>query len=201
MKRGIKRDKQGRFARVLVTVRGTAIAAMCYGAFVGGFVLYKQANTSETFSVGPEQAQAASSEIFPIGETKEYDPCELADVLCEDELPKPENEVERLIFETFPEDPETALAIAKAESRMDSRAMGWNCRYGGVSMACKPEDRGKAWSVDCGLYQLNRLGQSCPPETFDISHNITKAREMYERRGWKPWVAYTSGKYLKYLSQ
>lgn len=198
MRKNTKRDRRGRFARVQATIRGTAIAAMCYGTFVGGFVLYRNATTSETITV---TASAASGETFPIGETKEYDPCELDSVVCESERPEPQNEVERLIFETFPEDPETALAITKAESGMNSLAIGWNCRYGGVSMACKPEDRGKAWSVDCGLFQLNRMGQACPPETFDIAKNIAAAREMYDKRGWKPWVAYTGGRYERYISR
>jgi hypothetical protein len=56
-------------------------------------------------------------------------------------------------------------------------------------MACKPEDRENAWSVDCGLMQINVKGKECPSELLDIKTNILKAYAMYKRRLWSPWVA------------
>lgn len=104
------------------------------------------------------------------------------------------------VREVFAADPETAVAVFRAESGLRPSAMGWNCRYGKVSQACKPEDRAQAWSVDCGVAQLNFAGTVCPPEAFDATWNIQKAYEWkYKPHGWQPWSAYNSGKHLAFL--
>jgi hypothetical protein len=82
-----------------------------------------------------------------------------------------------------------AINVAKNESGWRHDAQGWNCFYDGESKACKREDRGEAWSVDCGIMQINVKGKVCPVELFDIKVNIAKALAMYERRAWSPWVA------------
>ena len=87
--------------------------------------------------------------------------------------------------------------VAKNESGWRHDAMGWNCRYDGKSQACKPQDRKNAWSVDCGLMQINVRGTECPKELFDIKVNISKAVAMYERRSWSPWVAAKNLGYVK----
>lgn len=88
-----------------------------------------------------------------------------------------------------PEKQFQALNVAKNESGLRVDAMGYNCRYGEYSQACKAEDRHRAWSVDCGLFQINVIGKTCPTELFDPKVNIEKAVKMYNSRGWKPWVA------------
>ena len=82
-----------------------------------------------------------------------------------------------------------SLLVAKHESGWRYNAQGWNCLYDGVSAPCKVQDRSNAWSVDCGIMQINVRGTVCPVELFDIKTNISKAVAMYEHRKWSPWVA------------
>lgn len=112
----------------------------------------------------------------------------------------PPGEVENKILAYFKDDYQTAKAVFTAESKLDQYAQGWNCRYNGKSAACKPEDRGNAWSVDCGLAQINVAGKTCPKELFDIDENLKVARKKYDARKWQPWCAYSNGSYLAYLN-
>lgn len=89
-----------------------------------------------------------------------------------------------------------ALHIAKNESGYRKNAVGYNCIYDGKSQACKKEDRNLAWSVDCGVMQINVKGTVCPQELFNPFKNIDKAYSMYEKRGFQPWV---SAKLLGYV--
>lgn len=115
-----------------------------------------------------------------------------------DTLASPQG-IEEKIKSTFPEEPEIALAVAKGESGLHTDAIGYNCRYNGLSQSCKPEDLENAWSVDCGLYQINRLGKTCPTELFNPDTNLKEARAKYEHRGWTPWVAWNNGQYKNHL--
>jgi len=101
----------------------------------------------------------------------------------------------RIVKEFFVDDYTTALAVFIGESGLNPKAMGWNCQYGDVSKACAKGDRHTAWSVDCGLTQLNIIGQTCPDWTFNPRENLKAARAKYDRRGWQPWVAHWSGGY------
>jgi hypothetical protein len=107
--------------------------------------------------------------------------------------------VESCVRYYFPQNYDVALAIAKAESSLNPTAINYNCRYNGVSTFCKKGDEINAWSVDCGIYQINTKGRVCPVDMFDIKNNIEQARKMYEARGWQPWVAYSGQHYKKYL--
>lgn len=87
-----------------------------------------------------------------------------------------------------------AISVAKNESGWRKDAKGWNCHYldengKQYSDACKIEDRPKAWSVDCGIMQINVNGQVCPEKLLTIKHNVNKAYAMYKTRKWNPWVA------------
>lgn len=87
-----------------------------------------------------------------------------------------------------------ALQVAKNESGWKHNAMGWNCHYYDengkrYSAACKKEDRVNAWSVDCGIMQINTAGKVCPEELFDIKVNLTRALAKYEHNRWNQWVA------------
>lgn len=106
-----------------------------------------------------------------------------------------------LVKEYFPEDTETAISVFKAESGLNPRQQGWNCRYGKESKSCKPQDRSKAWSIDCGLAQINIVGKlECPAYSLDPRWSLAAARKKYDRNGWSPWVAYTQGKNSQHLS-
>lgn len=106
--------------------------------------------------------------------------------------------IEAKILEAFDGD-KVAVAVAKSESGLDPNAKGYNCRYGNRSTSCKPEDRHKAWSVDCGVYQINTLAKECPDHLMDVDTNIRIAKEMQSKRGWNPWVGYWNGQWKNHL--
>jgi hypothetical protein len=69
---------------------------------------------------------------------------------------------------------------------------------------CTRDNRGlnRNGSVDIGLAQINwRPGN--PYHTFeqlqDCKYNLDVALDMYKRRGFQPWYAYTKGAYLKHM--
>lgn len=103
------------------------------------------------------------------------------------------SEIIKIIAETFEDEGKQviyqAISVAKNESGWRHDAIGYNCHYEGKSAACKVEDRSNAWSVDCGLMQINVRGQTCPVELLQVRPNIERAYEMYKRRAWQPWVA------------
>lgn len=95
--------------------------------------------------------------------------------------------VEELVVEIFGNSSATALKVFKGESGLRADAKGWNCYYGDVSKACAKQDRHKAWSVDCGVAQINVRGQECPDDLMDARKNLERAKSMFDRRGWCPW--------------
>ena len=97
-------------------------------------------------------------------------------------------------------DPNLFIAIAMAESGLEPTAKNWNCWYGKVSRSCDKGDRGNAWSVDCGIMQLNFKGLHCPEWTYDVHQNIEKAIEKYHIEGLNAWSVYKNKTYMKYLS-
>lgn len=110
----------------------------------------------------------------------------------------PEPTVEDKIKEYFPRNWKTMIAIAHAESHMSMDAVGYNCMYNGVSKACKKEDRHKAWSIDCGLLQINTKSKTCPKETID--QHLQRAAALSRVQGLKAWVTYNTGAHEKYLA-
>lgn len=124
-----------------------------------------------------------------------------------------QSKVADLIREIFTEEPEKAVAVFRAESGLRPQAQGYNCYYYNdagqrYSTACEPADRANAWSVDCGIAQLNVAGNVCPAEYFDPKWNIEKALEwkyLPNKRaggtGWGPWVAEAKGRHLQFLAQ
>ena len=108
---------------------------------------------------------------------------------------------------TFKEEPDTAIAIFRAESGLRPEAQGWNCYYNGESKPCAEGDRDKAWSTDCGIAQLNFPGSVCPAESFNEDWNIAKAYEwkyLPNKKaggtGFRAWSVYNSGRYLAFLT-
>ena len=99
----------------------------------------------------------------------------------------------------------TAYAVAQAE-------LGWN-------RADWPTYVNKS-SVECsvGVYQINLAKDHCngkwvhaskvPGKTMeekiewlqDPINNIKIAKQIFDASGWSPWSAYTSGRYLEFLS-
>lgn len=107
------------------------------------------------------------------------DLCTLADVVCSNE------DITSMIQAMFPEDPETAVAIAKAESGMRAHAIGVN-RNG---------------TKDAGLYQINDIHGYSLDERLNPYENVKIARKLYDKHGWTCWSAYTNKSYQKFLIQ
>lgn len=107
------------------------------------------------------------------------------------------------ILGVFGEDGEEMLATLIAESGLNPEAKGWNCTYPEngqmISRACNPEDRPRAWSVDCGVAQLNFSGTECPKESFDPVWSVDMAFKKFQRQGWGAWVANARGLHEKYM--
>lgn len=99
---------------------------------------------------------------------------------------RPQITIEEKIRQAFPEDPDTAYAIAQAESSL-------------LADAVNPEKhRGCIGSY--GLFQIACVHNTQDPEQLkDVDFNIKKAREIYDQYGWKPWGAYSDKRYLEFL--
>jgi hypothetical protein len=102
--------------------------------------------------------------------------------------------IERLIRNTFPEDAETALAIARNEGGLQVEIQS-QYRKNGVREPsfCTFQIHEPSWmklakSHGYGDYKTNV--ESC----------VKMARIVYDTSGWKPWTTYTSGSYKQYLS-
>ena len=114
-------------------------------------------------------------------------------------------QLEDRIKDVFGTDGEVMVAVAIAESVMyQGNAINYNCEYTRddgtkYSTSCKKEDRHLAWSVDCGLLQINQRGQVCDEEMFDDEKNIERGKEIYDRQGLGAWSAWKNGSFKKYL--
>lgn len=98
------------------------------------------------------------------------------------EEPKKLNLMEK-IAKTFPECPDVAIAIAKAESGLKPQATGYN----------------NNGSVDRGIFQINSI-HGYGEELYNPETNLKIARKIYEKNGWNAWSTYKSGAYLKHLN-
>ena len=99
------------------------------------------------------------------------------------------------IQQTFPDDPDTARAVAMQESSLRPDARN------------HIPDRG----IDAiGLMQINLPAHmdKVPGDTYDEKVknlmdpdiNLKVAKQIHDRQGWQPWEAYTSQAYKKYLN-
>lgn len=123
--------------------------------------------------------------------------------VAEDRLPEPLT-AEQHIEQIFGEKAEIAKAVILHESQNKLDAKNWNCHYYNsqgkrYSTFCKKEDRHKAWSVDCGIGQINVRGRACPEELLTLEGNMEAIETIYETQGLNAWVSYKTGAYKKYL--
>lgn len=113
-------------------------------------------------------------------------------------------EMKELIEDIFGDKAKIATAVLMHESGLNLEAKGWNCHYYDkdgkrYSKACKKEDRPKAWSVDCGIAQVNIKGKVCPKELLTLEGNMLAVAKIYKSQGLNAWVSYKTGSYKKYL--
>lgn len=107
--------------------------------------------------------------------------------------------VEDKICAVFGEDCEIMIAIAKAESGLKADSIGYNCMYEGKSAVCKTEDRHLAWSVDCGILQINHRGKVCPSELLEVDNNLEVGKKILNTQGLTAWSSFKANKHLKFL--
>lgn len=74
------------------------------------------------------------------------------------------------IQETFPEEPDRAVSIAKCESGLNPKAVS-------------PTN-------DHGLMQINKTVHTVEGDIYDVETNLKYARKLYDERGFAPWVCH-----------
>ena len=112
---------------------------------------------------------------------------------------EPKITLEQSIQRIFGNKAPVAMAVLKHESGLKLDAVNYNCRYYGKSTFCKKKDYKKAWSVDCGIAQVNVKGQVCPPELMTLEGNMKAVEKIYKSQGLKAWMSYVNGGYKKFL--
>jgi len=93
------------------------------------------------------------------------------------------NSIEQEIVEVFGAESRIALAVAKAESGLNPRAI----------------NRNRDGSRDIGIFQINDRHGWEDEELLDWRGNIRIAKELRDRRGWGEWVVYNNGTYRNFL--
>lgn len=163
--------------------------------FVGGVLLY----VAVTVLTG-EYKDAIEPHIYT---AEAYDhPVEIEQP--EEVLIRVETDYEKRvkkIQETFPDQPELAVAIGKSESGKNLNPNAYNPEWHYDSKG------NKLCQGSYGLMQIGCVHHMSNPEAlFDIDFNLQKAKSIYnsvDRHGrqlkWNPWGGYTSGGYKKYM--
>ena len=106
---------------------------------------------------------------------------------------------EQYIQEIFGAKAKIATAVLKHESGMKLNAINYNCRYNGKSTFCKKGDEYKAWSVDCGIAQVNTKGTVCPEHLLTLEGNMKAVEKIYKEQGLNAWVSYKNKAYLQFM--
>jgi lysozyme-like protein len=79
-----------------------------------------------------------------------------------------------------------AVLVCLAESQGYDRAINDNL-----------DDNGNVLSRDVGMLQINipadKIGTDEEKQLYDHEYNWFRARQLYDRRGWQPWVAWNKG--------
>lgn len=130
-----------------------------------------------------------SAYFSPIAETASAEEIEKVAVEVPIEIVYTKEDIIRKIKETFPETPETAVAVAKCESGLRIEIQSHHqLSYG--------QER------SYGLFQVHapdweHVAQRLGLEEYktDLEDNLAMARHIYEVAGkrWTPWSCYTKG--------
>jgi len=90
-----------------------------------------------------------------------------------------------MIRQVFPEDSQTAIAVASCESGLKPSAFNGSNNNG---------------STDGGLWQINTVHdkelQRLGLDKFDPEDATEFARILYEKNGWMDWVCFWSPKHM-----
>jgi len=116
------------------------------------------------------------------------------EVLIETRINWTPERIEQEIQNTFPEAPNTAVAVAKAESGASLKTDAYNPEW--------HYDRhgNKVCQGSYGVMQIACVHHIENPEAlFDVEFNLQKARQIKDSNGWNQWGGYTSGGWKKYL--
>lgn len=176
-----QRDQRGRYAKVYR--KASRWEVLFVYSVLGGvlfFIAFDVINKPHIF----EARQVAEAYVEEVVEPEEV----MIEVVYE------VKGVEQLIRETFVETPNTAVAVAKAESGHLLKADAYNPEWHYDSKG-NPVCQGSY-----GVMQVACVHNISDPEAlFDVEFNIKKAREIYLERGWQPWGGWSSGGYKKHL--
>lgn len=94
-----------------------------------------------------------------------------------------DNLIVQEIMNTFGHEWKLALAIARAESNLNPRAVNQN-RNG---------------TRDIGIFQINDSHGWSETERYDWQNNIAMAKEIRDRYGWSAWSVYKSGQFRQFM--
>lgn len=115
--------------------------------------------------------------------------------MIEIEIDWTEERIIKELRDTFPETPNTAVAIARCESGLKMIQSNQILDYGreqsyGIMQVHAKVHEGTAVALGLGDYKT------------DIAENIKMARHIYDNAGdWSDWTCYTKGLYLSYLEE
>ena len=107
--------------------------------------------------------------------------------------------LEQQLVTIFGNKTKVAIAVFKHESNLNPTSINYNCRYNGKSTFCKKKDIKKAWSVDCGIAQINVKGKVCPPELLTLEGSLPSIKQKYKEQGLSAWCSFKNKGYKKYL--
>jgi hypothetical protein len=112
------------------------------------------------------------------------DPVRQEEVAAPEMASPPSSEIEKTIYEKFGDSNyKTALAIAKAESRLNPIARNTN-RNG---------------TEDCGIFQINSIHNPSKIQCEHPEENAEMAYQIFQRHGWTAWSVYNNKRYLAFL--
>lgn len=120
-------------------------------------------------------------------------------LVAQDVVPPQAKTAQDYIQDIFGDKAKIATAVILHESQNKLDAVNYNCVYGGKSTSCRKGDEARAWSVDCGIGQINVRGKVCPAELLTLEGNMKAIEKVYDTQGLNAWVSYSTGRYKKYL--
>lgn len=125
---------------------------------------------------------------------------------------EPEETIEEKFQRYFPKSHTTMLAIAKAESNLQEKAINWNCYYnddmsivyetrvkGSHGAACKKEHRKYSFGVDCFILQAHYPGRKSCPKDVTLDQHLEEMAELTKKRSFQPWVTFNRGLHLAHM--